>query len=184
VNEASDEELYRSMRKGDANALEHLYRRYEPALFRYALHMSGSHFTAEEVAHEVFVQLMAPKQGFQEHRGSLEAYLYGMARNRLRMMQRVRTISALDEFEFPAGRTDALADFIQGESVAALQTALQELPEHYRDVVVLCELEERSYEDTARLLGCPVGTVRSRLSRARALLSAKLKPAKATEALR
>lgn len=186
MKEASDEELYRRMRAGEANALEQLYTRYEPPLYRYALHMSGSHFTAEEVSHEVFVQLMSPKQGFQEQRGSLESYLYGMARNRLRMMQRVRVHASLDgESEPVAVGEDLLAGFVQAESIATLHKALQELPVHYRDAVVLCELEERSYEDAARLLDCPIGTVRSRLSRARALLAAKLatktKPAKVSE---
>ena len=109
-----------------------------------------------------------------------------MARNRLRMMQRVRVHASLDgESEPVAVGEDLLAGFVQAESIATLHKALQELPVHYRDAVVLCELEERSYEDAARLLDCPIGTVRSRLSRARALLAAKLatktKPAKVSE---
>ena len=52
---------------------------------------------------------------------------------------------------------------------------MRDLPERYRDVVILCDLEERSYEEVAKLIGRPVGTVRSRLHRARALLGAKLK---------
>ena len=52
---------------------------------------------------------------------------------------------------------------------------MRNLPSGYRDVVILCDLEERNYEDAAKLLGCPVGTIRSRLFRARRLLAAKLK---------
>ncbi len=70
---------------------------------------------------------------------------------------------------------DILGDLIGNETTAILHRTVRELPERYRDVVVLCDLEERSYEDVARLVGCPVGTVRSRLHRARALLAAKLK---------
>ena len=66
-------------------------------------------------------------------------------------------------------------ELISNETTAVLHRTLRELPERYRDVVILCDLEERSYEDVARLIGRPVGTVRSRLHRARALLSAKLK---------
>ena len=70
---------------------------------------------------------------------------------------------------------DILGELIGSETTAALHRTVRELPERYRDVVILCDLEERSYEDVARLIGHPVGTVRSRLHRARGLLSAKLK---------
>ena len=72
-------------------------------------------------------------------------------------------------------RDDALRDLIEGQRTAALLAAVRELPAGYRDAVVLCDLEERSYEEAAQVMGCPVGTVRSRLHRARALLTAKLK---------
>ena len=74
-----------------------------------------------------------------------------------------------------AFKHDILGDLISGEKTAALHRTLRDLPERYRDVIVLCELEERSYEEVALLIGRPVGTVRSRLHRGRALLSAKLK---------
>ena len=70
---------------------------------------------------------------------------------------------------------DILDELIDGEKVRALRGAIQELPEAYRDAVVLCDIEERNYDEAARLMGCPVGTVRSRLHRARALLAGKLK---------
>ena len=72
-------------------------------------------------------------------------------------------------------RHDILGDLINAESLNALHAALRELPVLYRDAVVLCDLEEKSYEESARVMGCPVGTVRSRLHRARGLLAAKLK---------
>ena len=64
---------------------------------------------------------------------------------------------------------------IDGETLAALQIAVRELPHGYRETVVLCDLEERNYDEAARLMGCPVGTIRSRLHRARGLLAAKMK---------
>jgi len=168
----SDEELYRRMRKGDQLAFAELYTRREPALHRYALHMSGSWSVAEEVTHEVFLRLMGPDGGFDAQRGPLEAYLYGIARNLIRVTRRDKSGPSRD---LP-GAHDILGDLIQDEMMAALYAALRQLPEAYRDAVVLCDLEERSYEDAARLMGCAVGTVRSRLHRARALLAARLKP--------
>lgn len=168
----SDEELYRLMREGNREAFAELYTRREPALYRYALHASGSATVAEEVAHEVFVQLMSASARFDESRGSVESYLYGIARNLVRVARRQGPVEEAVDQPF---RHDILGDLIQGENTAALHEALRELPERYRDVVILCDLEERNYEDVARTIGCPIGTVRSRLHRARATLSAKLR---------
>jgi RNA polymerase sigma-70 factor (ECF subfamily) len=68
------------------------------------------------------------------------------------------------------------------ESIHLVQQAILSLPEHYREAVVLCDLNEMSYEDTASVLGCSVGTVRSRLHRGRALLIQKLGGGKQVEA--
>jgi len=168
----SDEELYRLMRKGNQDAFAQLYERREPALYRFALHMSGSPAVAEEVSHEVFVQLMGPGTRFDETRGSLESFLYGIARNLIRVFHRQGPV--MEAVDRPYHH-DILGELIGNETTAALHRTLRELPERYRDAIILCDLEERSYEDVARLIGCPVGTVRSRLHRARALLSAKLK---------
>ena len=168
----SDEELYRLMRKGNQDAFAELYERREPALYRFALHMSGSTAVAEEISHEVFIQLMAAPTRFDETRGSLESFLYGIARNLIRVVRRQGPVAEAVDRPF---EHDILGDLISNETTAALHRTLRDLPERYRSVIILCDLEERSYEDVARLIGCPVGTVRSRLHRARALLSAKLK---------
>lgn len=70
-------------------------------------------------------------------------------------------------------------EFASFENVARVRQAIGTLPENYREVVVLCELEEMSYEEAAAALDCPVGTVRSRLHRARAILLEKLRDARA-----
>ena len=74
---------------------------------------------------------------------------------------------------FPVHRDE----FVSQENVSRVRHAIATLPENYREVVVLCELDEMSYEDAAAALDCPVGTVRSRLHRARALLLEKLRDA-------
>jgi len=178
----TDEELYGLMRKGDRRAFAELYERREPGVYRYALHMSGSVTAAEEIAQEVFVQLMSGNTWFDEKRGSLEAWMYGVARNLVRVFRRKGWVAS---GSFASTHTpepveqlfehDILGDLIHGETIAALRAALLELPENYRDAVVLCDLEERNYDEAARLMGCPVGTVRSRLHRARGLLAARLK---------
>jgi RNA polymerase sigma-70 factor (ECF subfamily) len=172
LRKRSDKDLYRLVKKGDRGALGELYERLEPGLYRYALYASGSRAAAEEIVQDVFLRLIGPGIPYDEQRGSLEAYLYGVARNLLRMRP---PVLGLDDAPEPATAEDALRDLIASERSAALLEAVRELPSGYRDAVVLCDLEERSYEDAAQVMGCPVGTVRSRVHRARALLTAKLK---------
>ena len=173
VSGFSDEELYRRMRRGDQSAFSELYERRAPSLFRYVLYSTGNQATAEEITHEVFLELMAPSENFNEKRGSLEPYLYGISRNLIRTRARhTRRETAIEEFAQNHSLDDNL---IQEETAQALHAAVRELPLRYRDAIVLCDIEERSYEETARLMQCPVGTVRSRLSRGRALLAAKMK---------
>ena len=171
--EPSDEQLYCRMGEGDQGALETLYERREPALYRYAFQLSGSRAAAEEVTHEAFLQLIRPESRFNPDRGSLEAYLYGTVRNLIRALRRNRVVEGIEE---PVAEDDILRALIDDEMSRALHLALQELPSPYRDAVLLCDLEERSYEEAASTLGCPVGTIRSRLHRARQLLAARLKP--------
>jgi RNA polymerase sigma-70 factor, ECF subfamily len=173
--ELSDEELYERIRKGDRQALAELYDRREPALYRYALQLCGNRATAEEATHEAFLQLIQRGARFDARRGSLEAYLYGMVRNLVRASRRNEPVESSGE---PAADDDIVRTLIGDEAAAALYAAVRELPPAYREAVVLCDLEERTYEYAATLAGCPVGTIRSRLYRARRLLAAKLKPHK------
>jgi predicted DNA-binding protein (UPF0251 family) len=78
------------------------------------------------------------------------------------------------EIVVPAASADPLAELTSAESVEALRRAVLSLPLRYREAIVLCDLQEMSYTDAAAALDCPVGTVRSRLNRGRALLTAKM----------
>ncbi|HKA01429.1 MAG TPA: sigma-70 family RNA polymerase sigma factor, partial [Candidatus Solibacter sp.] len=119
--------------------------------------------------------------GFDPNRGTLSGYLFGIARKLvLRHIERTRGDMTLEtdseETTLPqlAATNDPLIDLTRREGIANLRRAVQALPRRYREVVVLCDLEEIDYADAAVALGCPIGTVRSRLHRARALLLEKL----------
>ena len=175
----SDAELLRLMSAGDEDAFTTIYRRRQAGVYRFALQMSGSEAVAEDVVQEVFMVLMRDADKFDPTRGSLAAYLYGIARNLvLRSFQKERPLVALSEEAEDEGGArgelvahhDPLGDLTRGETVARVRQAVLALPEHYREVVVLCELHEMSYAEAAEALECAVGTVRSRLHRGRALL--------------
>jgi RNA polymerase sigma-70 factor (ECF subfamily) len=190
--EHSDEELLRLTVAGDADAFTTLYRRRQAGIYRFALQMCGSEGIAEDVTQEVFMTLMRESQIFDPSRGALAAYLYGIARNQvLRRLEKERHFVALVDdttedggaaTEYPSTSLDPLAELTRHELIESVQQAVLALPAHYREVVVLCELHEMSYAEAAAALGCAVGTVRSRLHRARAMLVERLREVRQREA--
>jgi RNA polymerase sigma factor (sigma-70 family) len=178
-----DDVLLRRAAKGDEEAFTLLYRRHQAALYRFALRMTGSTWAAEEIVQEVFMTLMREPGKFDVTRGALGAYLFGIARNRvMKYGERTpREVSLEEKREDGSGPRLILQDSFtpaawaeKKERMEQVRAAVLELPAEFRETVVLCELEELSYEDAAQLIGCPVGTIRSRLHRGRALLLAKL----------
>ena len=176
-----DDVLLNRIQAGDEQAFMALHARRQGALYRFALHMSGSASVAEDIVQEVFLTLLKEGCGYDPGRGTLSGYLFGIARKLvLRHVDRVRGDVALDtesdESPLPqlAVNHDPLADLTYREGIESLRRAVQALPRRYREVVVLCDLEEVDYADAAVALGCPIGTVRSRLHRARGLLLEKL----------
>lgn len=183
-NDLSDNELLRLMLAGDEEALAQLYRRRQASVYRFALQMSGSKSIAEDVTQEVFLFLMRDGHVFDPSRGALGSFLLGVARNLvLRRLRVDHLLSPLgdDDDESPALQAGSdlcpLDDLTRAETIEAVRKAVLSLPPKYREVVVLCELQDVSYVETAEILGCAIGTVRSRLHRARALLLTKLRPA-------
>ncbi|HEV8167697.1 MAG TPA: RNA polymerase sigma factor [Pyrinomonadaceae bacterium] len=188
-SDLNDCDLLRSMLAGDEEALALLYRRRQAGVYRFALHMSGSKPIAEDVTQEVFLFLMRDGHVFDPARGSVSAFLFGVARNlvlrRLRVEQLLAPLGDDADEDVPMlhATTDfcPLDDLTRAETIESVRKAVLSLPPKYREVVVLCELQDVSYVETAEILGCAIGTVRSRLHRARALLLEKLRPAAEAE---
>lgn len=181
----TDQELLRQLSQGNEMAFSALYERYQCPLYRFALHMSGNNATAEEVTQEVFMLLFGKPKGYAAEKGPLGGYLFGIARNLTRrVVQRSRLDLPIEEEWLDAGESaftsdlDVLADLSNSELLESLRKAVLALPEQYREVVALCDLEEMSYADAAALLECSPGTVASRLHRARAMLKTKLSKAR------
>jgi len=178
-----DDVLLRRVAKGDEEAFTLLYRRHQAAMYRFALRMTGSTWAAEEIVQDVFMTLMRDPKKYDSRRGTLGGYLYGIARNRvMKYRERLpREISLEQESKDGSGVGIVLQDVVTPanwaearERMEQVRAAVLELPAEFREAVVLCELEEMSYEEAAQAAGCPIGTIRSRLHRGRALLLAKL----------
>lgn len=173
---SSDHDLLRGLRAGDEEAFTTLYRRWQGPVYRYALRVSGSPAMAEDVTQEVFMALLRRNDGYDPSRGELSSYLHGIARNMARRrLERERGFFPLAE---EAGPDDPLADLVRRERTDLVWDGLLALPLHYREVVVLCDLQGLSYEEAAAALGCAMGTVRSRLHRGREQLASRLRSAR------
>lgn len=174
-----DAEYVAQLVAGDGKALRPLYERHGRALLRFSAAMCRSRQSAEDMVHDTFVELMREPSNFDPAQGSVFAYLCGVLRHRISHFYRQQkrfvalgdeTIEARDAPE-SAGPVDEVA---RSELTAAFRRAMLELPVPHREVIALCDLEELPYATVATILDCPVGTVRSRLHRARALLTLRL----------
>jgi RNA polymerase sigma-70 factor (ECF subfamily) len=174
--------LLARMKRGDEAAFVALYRRHKDAVYRLALLYSGSASSAADVTQETFVHLMTQPNQFDPARGTIGAWLCGVARNLVR-----KQFAGREDATDPADLADDAAPLeqhvdhdtpleriLRNEAAEQVRRALAAVAPHYRDVLILCELSELSYAEAAQVCGIEIGTVRSRLSRARAQLAERL----------
>jgi len=179
TTEVGDDGLLDGARRGDAAAFSQLFTRYQGPIFRYAAHMCGRD-AADDVVQETFLAVLRRPERYDAARGPVVNYLFGIARHfawkRLTSRERASLEEELDEqvHAGACGQPTVLDSLTRAETIEAVRLAIASLPPVYREAVVLCELQEMSYETAAEVVRCPVGTIRSRLHRAKALLTAKL----------
>jgi RNA polymerase sigma-70 factor (ECF subfamily) len=169
-------------RRGDAVAFSRLFGGFERPIFRYAAHMCGRD-AADDVVQDTFLAVLRGPGQYDSSKGTVGSYLFGIARHFVLKRLGGREVASfdLDEHDeqtaWPDERPSVLDSLSRDETIKTVRAAVASLPAPYREVVVLCELQEMSYVDAAAIVQCPVGTVRSRLHRARALLTTKLEAA-------
>ena len=184
--ERLEEAWIRACQRGDLEGLEGLYGKYHRQLYAYLLAMLRSPHAAEDLTQDIFVKLHA-QIGSYRFQSPFHHWLFRLARNQaidhLRR-EKVRSTTSLDETpvdgvalrERVAARgQDAAEAAVAQERAALVRAAVRELPPSFREVVVLREWEDLAYEDIAARLGLSVGTVKSRLFRARGMLEKRLK---------
>lgn len=181
----SDTELLELSLGGDETAFRLLYERLKGPTFRYAFYMTGSRPGAEEVLQEVFMVLLKQGDRYKPAQGDLPGFVFGIARNLVRRFRKRQRLSeelpgdeVLDKISCGQPRTELTSQLMCDQGIKKIRSAIATLPDHYRQVIVMCDLCELTYAEAASRLECAVGTVRSRLSRAHALLAQKLKRTK------
>lgn len=182
-SEPTDIELVRGLLGGDKDAFAELYRRRHGSVYRFVLLMTGRPEMADDIVQETFMALLNHTAGYDERKGALNSFLIGVARNQvLNRFRQDRRMVLVDEhseeIEKDKATREHFSSLLERERVDVVRKAILSLPPHYREVVILCELQEMSYAETALIMNCAVGTVRSRLHRARAILAEKLEPSR------
>jgi RNA polymerase sigma-70 factor (ECF subfamily) len=185
-------DLVARMARGDEAAFATIYRRHKDAVHRFALLFCGSPAAAADVTQDTFVHLITQRGQYDPARGSVGAWLCGVARNLARRYLGLREQATdpadladdTDPFDAHVDRDTPLERVLRDESAEEVRRAVAALAPHYRDVLILCELAELTYAEAAQVCGIDIGTVRSRLSRARARLAQRLAPdSRAKEAM-
>lgn len=177
--------LLARLKQGDEAAFTALYRRHKDAVYRFALLYCGSAGTAADVTQDTFMHLIARPNQFDPTRGTVGSWLCGVARNMARRHMGEAREESRDPAELHADidarpalvESDTpLERVLRNEAAEQVRAAIACLAPHYRDVLILCELSGLSYAETAQVCGLEIGTVRSRLSRARSALAQHLAP--------
>jgi RNA polymerase sigma-70 factor (ECF subfamily) len=175
----SAEDLIQRIVAGERDAFAELYRRYRPDIFRFAAHFCGSAGQAEDIVQDVFLAVLQHASRYRAERSTVLPWLLGIARNHARRRRAERPMLPLPIDDTRAGQelaveSDPVMDLSRDRQTILLRRALGELPARYREAIILCDFHELTYLEAATALGCAVGTVRSRLHRARAMLARRL----------
>jgi RNA polymerase sigma-70 factor (ECF subfamily) len=180
ISEVDDIRLLQRARRGDEAAFSGLFARFQRAIYHYAAYMCGRD-AADDIVQETFMAVLQQTERHDRPQGAVLGYLIGIARHRALKRIACRNEPLLvEEFDehiestAASDRPTPLDDLARGETIETVRAAVESLPAVYREVIVLCELQEMDYAAAAHVAQCPIGTIRSRLHRARTLLAAKL----------
>lgn len=176
----TDERLLEKASRGDETAFVELYQRHRSGVFRFAYRLLGTIELAEDITHDCFVGLIKNPLRFDPSRAMLRTYLYAAVRNlAMKHMRSSRRDLAVDELAVEPATPDGagpLEELLDQEVSNVVRRAIADLPPLQREVLVLFEYEQLSMAEIAEVVTTDVGSVKSRLFRARQSLKKSLAP--------
>lgn len=180
----TDEELIARFQDGDVYAFEQIVHRYKDPLINFIYHYLGDRIDAEDVIQETFLRVFKNKHLYRNI-AKFSTWIYTIASNlaktelRRRRRRRVLSLSQLgyDDREYDVPDYYSVPDRIVGGEMkeAMIRKEIEALPVKFKEVVVLRDIKEFSYEEISQILNIPIGTVKSRVNRGRLRLQKKLK---------
>jgi len=187
TSELLDHELVQKVQQGDKSAFDHLVRKYQSKIISLVNRYVKDPNEAQDVAQEAFIKAYRALGNFRGD-SAFYTWLYRIAINTAKnyLVSRARRYSESEvdvteaEQVYNAPQLKGLdtpdQDLQNDEIVEAISSAMEKLPEEMRNAIMLREFEGMSYEEIAQAMECPVGTVRSRIFRAREAIDKKLQP--------
>jgi RNA polymerase sigma factor (sigma-70 family) len=178
MQQEPEAELVTRAARGETEAFRKLFETHRAAMFRFAYRLTSALDAAEDIAQECFLRLMR-RPNYDYARGSLRQYLYGIVRNLVRQRQEAngREVILDDEIADYTPAAQRSPDSAASTELSVIvQAAISALPPLQREALVLCEFEELSLGEAAVIVGADIGTVKSRLHRAREGLRRSLAP--------
>ncbi len=173
----SDYVLMERVRNGDMVAFNQIVEKYKNRLMNVIGRMIQSSEETEDIVQETFIRVFQHRASF-DFRHCFSTWLYtialNLARNELRKRKRFKFF---DIFDLQGKETEFAVEMkLPSNLPQALDRAIEELPEKYKLAFTLRDVQELPYEEVAKIMNIPLGTVKSRVNRARAILKNKLKP--------
>jgi len=173
----ADYDLFERVQNGDMVAFNDLVNKYKKRLMNVITRMVQSQEEAEDIVQETFVRVYQHRESF-DFRHCFSTWLYtialNLARNELRKRKRFKFY---DIFDLKGNEAEIAVEMqVPTNLPQVLKRAIENLPEKYKTAFVLRDIEELPYDEVAKVMNIPLGTVKSRVNRARALLREKLKP--------
>jgi len=180
----TDEELIARFQKGDEQAYIELVNRYRDRLMSYVFRFVGDMVLAEDIVQDTLVKLYTHRHFYKEI-AKFSTWIYTIAGNlaktelRKRKRRKITLLSQMGteerDYELPAVEAES-GEVVQGQyTEKQIQKAIQSLPLHFRTAVILRDIQELSYEEISKIVNVPLGTVKSRINRARLQLQKALK---------
>jgi len=181
LNAKSEINLIEKIALGDELAFDKIYRRYRDRVFNFTYRMTVNRAAAEDITHETFMVLIKSAERYSDERGSVLTFLCAVARNRVmnHLRRKHNADISFDEFDnFDVSENEVknnpLKDLLNQELAARIQICVSELPPLQREVIILREFEELSYEEIASVTGTETTAIKARLYRARQTLAKQL----------
>ncbi len=180
----TDEELIARFQNGDEYAFEEIVHRYKDRLLNFVFRFLGQIDEAEDIVQDTFLKVYKNRDAY-ENIARFSTWIYTIAGNlaktelRKRKRRRVFSISRMGvdekEYEIPSTGKSPEENTEGNFNEKMIQAAIEKLPEKFRTVIILRDIQELSYDDISKIIGVPLGTIKSRVNRARLKLRELLK---------
>ncbi len=172
----SDEKLIKEFQNGDENAFNELVRRYKDRLLNFIYNFINDIDRSEDLLQDTFIKLYTHKDSYKEI-AKFSTWLYtiagNLARTELRKVKRRKTFSITElsyedrEFDIPSIESDPSEDENTKIFEKKIQNSLKNLSDDFKTIIILRDIQELSYDEISKIVGIPIGTVKSRINRGR-----------------